>query len=614
MKKMKHISLTISLILLSIYSFGQCQLSCGINGTTNHAIEICLGDSLTLNAAGGCSILMFNDFNNGTIGTGWSANCSPMFTNPCNAVGGTADGSIYCWIGPASNFPRELATMGYNLNCPGSNVNIQFDMKYASQANSSPCEGPDLTTEGVHLQYWSYGASSWTEIQYWDPLGGYNATLTSWQHYNVSVPAAANSILTSFRWYQTNTSGNDYDHWGIDNVSITFAPPPVTTFSWWEGATQIAGGQDYTFTPTTTGVHVYKVKVQNSCGIFLEDSLIVTVNPVPTATFTAVSPICSDGVSTILYTGTGTINANYDWNFDNATILGGSAQGPILLQWNVPIQHMITLQVTENGCSSHTEAVPVDVYPAPTIDFSAAPLSGCEPLSVHFTDNTTGDTITNWTWWFGDASATGTGSNPTHVYNAGNYDVTLKVITDNGCHDSITKPLFINSYPANNTDFLADIWVVALSSAHITFMDQSSSASQWYWSFGDGGTSTLQNPTHDYITSGDFNVCLYSASINNCPDSICKHVIIVDDSLYFPNVITPNSDGINDVLDFGKIANYNKSNLKVYNRWGKKVYDKDQYDNSWDGKGCADGVYYYVLTFEGYLKKGEHSGSVTIIR
>ncbi|MEI8204582.1 MAG: PKD domain-containing protein [Bacteroidota bacterium] len=611
---MKKISISISLILLSIYSFGQCQLSCGINGTTNHTIEICLGDSLTLNATGGCSILMFNDFNTGTIGAGWSANCSPMFTNPCNAVGGTADGTIYCWIGPASNFPRELATVGYNLNCPGSNVNIQFDMKYSQQGDASPCEGPDLTTEGVHLQYWEYGASAWTEIQYWDPQGGYVPSLISWQHYNVSVPAAANSILTSFRWFQTNTSGNDYDHWGIDNVAISFDPPPTNGFTWWEGSTQLTPNQDYTFTPTTVGIHIYKVRVENTCGLFLEDSVMVTVNPIPTSTFTATSPICSDGVCTINYTGTGTGNSNYDWNFDNANILSGSSQGPITCNWATSTQHLITLQVSENGCFGAVDSALVDVFPAPTIGFSAVPTSGCGPLSVHFTDNTTGAVIQNWTWWYGDGSAVGTTSSPTHVYAPGNYDVTLKVITANGCHDSLTQPLLIHSYAPNNTDFTADNWAVNLSSARINFTDQSSNAATWYWTFGDGTNSSVQNPTHDYALAGDYNVCLRSATLNSCVDSICHFVHIVDDSLYFPNVFTPNGDGVNDVLDFGKIQNYLTSNLKVYNRWGKKVYDKDQYDNSFNGKGLADGVYYYVLTFEGYLKKGEHSGSVTIIR
>ena len=62
-----------------------------------------------------------------------------------------------------------------------------------------------------------------------------------------------------------------------------------------------------------------------------------------------------------------------------------------------------------------------------------------------------------------------------------------------------------------------------------------------------------------------------------------------------PNIITPNSDGKNDVFEVKGIANYPGSRLLIFNRWGNQVYKSEDYRNTWDGTGLADGTYYYLL-------------------
>lgn len=93
-------------------------------------------------------------------------------------------------------------------------------------------------------------------------------------------------------------------------------------------------------------------------------------------------------------------------------------------------------------------------------------------------------------------------------------------------------------------------------------------------------------------------------------------------NISLPNIITPNGDIINDKFEIEGIENYPGSNLKVYNRWGKKVYEVDNYDNydkAWDGGGEAPGVYYYVLTINAgdsgdCVNAKDMSGTITIIR
>jgi gliding motility-associated-like protein len=80
------------------------------------------------------------------------------------------------------------------------------------------------------------------------------------------------------------------------------------------------------------------------------------------------------------------------------------------------------------------------------------------------------------------------------------------------------------------------------------------------------------------------------------------------------NIITPNNDGYNDAFVFEGLENFPNSVLVVFNRWGKKVFESQNYQNDWDGDNLADGVYYWVL----YLNDGkgdtEMSGSLTIMR
>ena len=79
-----------------------------------------------------------------------------------------------------------------------------------------------------------------------------------------------------------------------------------------------------------------------------------------------------------------------------------------------------------------------------------------------------------------------------------------------------------------------------------------------------------------------------------------------------PNVITPNGDAFNEVFYINKIWLYPKSKLQVVNRWGRKVYEKSNYDNTWSGDNLSSGVYYYLL--EVPERNEQFRGSVTILR
>jgi len=72
-------------------------------------------------------------------------------------------------------------------------------------------------------------------------------------------------------------------------------------------------------------------------------------------------------------------------------------------------------------------------------------------------------------------------------------------------------------------------------------------------------------------------------------------VQVLDCAIVIPNIITPNQDSQNQAFVL-KGLNAADWTLRLYNRWGREVYAKDHYDNTWDAQGQPDGVYYYLLT------------------
>ena len=62
-----------------------------------------------------------------------------------------------------------------------------------------------------------------------------------------------------------------------------------------------------------------------------------------------------------------------------------------------------------------------------------------------------------------------------------------------------------------------------------------------------------------------------------------------------PNIITPNNDGLNETFRVLNIEQYPDNHIAIFNRWGRRVYEKDRYDNTWDGGDVSDGVYFYIL-------------------
>ena len=149
-----------------------------------------------------------------------------------------------------------------------------------------------------------------------------------------------------------------------------------------------------------------------------------------------------------------------------------------------------------------------------------------DPLSVQFNDYSS--VATSWAWEFGDGN-TSTEQNPLHVYSEeGVYDVTL-TITGDSCTSTITQHICIfglDPTPECEAIFYTTTpdWDTPLT---LQFTDWSINASTWAWDFGDGNTSTEQNPLHTYIEEGVYDVTLTITS-DSCTSSYTEHICVFE--------------------------------------------------------------------------------------
>jgi PKD repeat protein len=145
----------------------------------------------------------------------------------------------------------------------------------------------------------------------------------------------------------------------------------------------------------------------------------------------------------------------------------------------------------------------------PVASFSGTPTSGVAPLAVTFTDAST-NSPTSWVWTFGDG-ATSTLRNPSHTYTkAGTYTVSLKA-TNAGGSNTLTKAGYITvtAAPVAPAASFTGTPTSGVAPLTVTFADSSTnSPTSWVWTFGDGTTSTLRNPSHIYSSAGTYTVSL----------------------------------------------------------------------------------------------------------
>lgn len=184
---------------------------------------------------------------------------------------------------------------------------------------------------------------------------------------------------------------------------------------------------------------------------------------------------------------------------------------------------------------------------APTVNFTATPTSGVEPLTVQFTDTSMNfANITSWSWQFGDG-ANSTEQNPEHTYIEGNYTVSLTVVGD-GEELTETKVDYITVYDSEPDAEFYGTPLFGAPPLTVQFTDQSVSYDgiiSRLWNFGDDTTGTEKNPQHTYTTEGVYTVSLNVTETDGDWDIEVKPNYVI--------VTTNVTEPLNVMVDVGSI-------------------------------------------------------------
>ncbi len=164
--------------------------------------------------------------------------------------------------------------------------------------------------------------------------------------------------------------------------------------------------------------------------------------------------------------------------------------------------------VTESGYISVTKATSV-----PVVSFMANITSGIVPLSVQFLDSST-NSPSSWVWSFGDGG-TSTSPEPIHTYTTqGLYTVTLTATNSAGSNTtSLNNYITATQVTMIPTALFKSTVTSGYEPLTVQFVDASTNSPiSWVWSFGDGATSTLQDPVHTYTAAGNYAVTLTASN------------------------------------------------------------------------------------------------------
>ena len=218
--------------------------------------------------------------------------------------------------------------------------------------------------------------------------------------------------------------------------------------------------------------------------------------------------------------------------------------------------------------------------------------------------------------WYRNGSAVQGNPAGVSVSEQGDHNFLLEVTDNFGCTYDTTVTVHVLPLPEAEIVSELEIPVCEGDSTLLTVHPLDNDGLDWVYQWQVGGQD-MPGRTHDTLmvkNPGTYTVMIED-TISGCINFIDKTVSEQNCDLTIPNVFTPNADGVNDEFEILNLEHYPGAQIVIYNRWGEKVFEhNDYYNNWWDGSNAPDGVYFYVLRYSRMGETRYAEGSVTIIR
>ncbi|MES1220499.1 MAG: PKD domain-containing protein [Bacteroidota bacterium] len=298
----------------------------------------------------------------------------------------------------------------------------------------------------------------------------------------------------------------------------------------------------------------------------------------------------------------------WQWVFDNGTT--SSIENPVT-EFTTPGIKTVSLTVsTEFGCRADTTKT-ITVTDKPAADYNY--VKDCNGV-VSYTPVILNNTPVNeWQWNFGDG-VTSNESNPSHHFLKNDvYINSMVVVSESGCvSDTIKKSIYVNKvYPYAGRDTILAIGQ--------PLQLQASGGSSYYWTPSDGlSNAFIENPVANPVHDETYVLLVKNDDGCEGRDTISIKVY-KGPELYIPSAFTPNNDGLNDVFRITGPGIKQLVYFRVFDRWGKLVFETKNITAAWDGTvhdmKQPSGTYVWIVKAIDYkdsilVKKG----TVTLIR
>lgn len=499
----------------------------GCKDTATETLEIYVLPDAGFNAKNACEQETIQFQNSSSISTGsltydWDFGDGNTSTkkNPGKAY--TSDGNYQVeLIATSGNGCKDTANQNLTIN---QRSQPDFGFNDTCEGNSVSFTNKTTGPGGTKYQ-WSFGdggsSTSENPDYKYDSNGVYDVILQSTTPKNcidsqvkaISIYPRPNSGYTvknncvnqnvNFRNQSTIDSGTITYQWDFGDGSSSSKTNPVNTYN---------NYQNYTVTLTAT----------TNQGCVDDTSGNIQPFPNPKVAF-SVQDTCVNQVHdfqnrTTIAKG----SLNYNWDFRDGS--SSTKTNPSHI-YNVAKTYNPKLKATSNEGCQDSISKSVRAFSKPSAQFNFT--NKCQPKAIPFQDQSstaTGNSISSYSWAFGDGNRSSI-ANPSHKYGSyGDYDVSLRITNNRGCKDTAQQE--VTSYAKPNADFTAN---VVCRPEPTNFTDKSSiargSLQSFSWKFEPGGgTSTNQNPTYTYPSSGKFTPQLIVTSQESCKDTVNKSV------------------------------------------------------------------------------------------
>ena len=374
-------------------------------------------------------------------------------------------------------------------------------------SGATPCTVAftDTSTGPPSSWSWTFGDGTTSTLQnpskVYNTAGAYTVNLTV----NNSVGPASSTSQTISIYSVPVASFTKSASSGTAPFGVNFTDTStgnIVSWLWAFGDGTTSTAQNPSKTYSTAGNFTVTLTATNPAGSATSPGQVVNSYSVPVASFTK-SASSGNTPLTVNMTDTSTGNiVSWLWTFGDGTT--SALQNPSKT-YTTAGNFTVTLQVTNPAGTNTSAGQTVTVYSTPVASFTKSASSGNAPLTVNMTDTSTGN-IVSWLWTFGDGTTSAL-QNPSKTYTtAGNYTVTLQATNPAGTNTSAGQVISVYSTPAAS-------FTKSVSSGNtpfdVNFTDTSTgNVTGWTWNFGDGTTSTAQNPVKTYTTAGNFTVTL----------------------------------------------------------------------------------------------------------